>query len=1226
MTSVRRIFLVTFWAVLVFSVGFVAFRSSLSSHASGIVTNPDTVFSLVAAPKPGYLSPTLEPTFSTTITRIANDPSQSMSWAGPPSGSGTWGSDARHHYQKDQPWNSDGTIIALQNSGSPSAIYLDGETYQPVYGKCSTYNPGDDRWHPSPSHSYERISANNGTTLQWYDIVNCSQTRVWTLPFAVDYFGSGEGNPSSDGRFVALADATRMFVVDMDPQDPLVSYADGNRRIGPAVTLSGCGLADCSIDWVSISPSGKYVVVSYSGDHPRVYDVNSTDLSLTPRSMPPTSPECSGHDPLAGYIFDLGHAEMTINPADNKDVIVGQRRSWCPSEVDGVLQGSVQMVRLEDNLLTSLTNPSNEASSHHISARSYNRPGWVYVGYYPSSNKRFSDEIVAIQIDGPTVNGNKPVERWAQKHSDTPGCYRCETHAVPSPDGMRVLWASNWALNCTGASCPTSCPVTDPGTNCSVQALVVDSRPLRAGGNQAPNGTIDTPTGPTTITVGQSVSFTGTGSDTDGNTPLSYLWNFNGGAANSTLEDPGSIQFDTAGTYNATFTVTDSLGLPDSSPDTRVITVNVAPTTLTFEPTADTHIRFDYPDNNYGTATTMNLKGGIAPNIQDILLKFVVTGVGMSSVSNATLNLWSELDGSTATGPSGGTFWPVPDNSWSESTVTWNTAPASTTPAIGTIQGPIAASTQYSVDLTSYITGDGTYSIRVGNTNTTNGINYVSKENTTYPTRHPQLVLTLVPAGDTTPPVRSNGQPSGVLLAGTGTTSLTLITDESATCRYSLTSGPYESMALFDFTSDPDVFTHSQTITVADGASYTYYVRCMNAALIPNPDDYQIFFSVAANQAPNGTIDTPTGPTTITAGGSVSFAGTGLDPDDHTPLTYAWNFNGGAANSTLEDPGSITFNTAGTYNITFTVTDSLGLPDSSPDTRVITVNPVSDTTPPTVSITAPAAGTVLGSVLVEATASDASGIQQVEFFRDSTSLGVDTTSPYSVSWNTALVSDGPYALTAVATDASSNANIQTSAAVNVTVNNGGGGPPIPSVSTQTPSLNDGGDSGLYEVGTNLSIFSDSMVFCPLGMMWVPLSGGFCIDRYEAYNSGSPGSSPDQPPWNTISFANAESACLAIGKRLPTREEWLVAAFGTPEPAASPTACASSGSLVNTGLRPGCKSTFGVYDMIGNVAEWTSETSGSKARGGSYEDGLAASRTSEISSAAAEVTIGFRCVR
>src|SRR3989344_5660101 len=102
MVSTRKIFLVAFWAVLIFLVGFVAFRSSLSSHASGMVTDLN-VYSLVAAPKPGYLFPVLEPTFLTTITRISNGPSQAMSWAGPPSGSGTWGTDARHHYQKDQP-------------------------------------------------------------------------------------------------------------------------------------------------------------------------------------------------------------------------------------------------------------------------------------------------------------------------------------------------------------------------------------------------------------------------------------------------------------------------------------------------------------------------------------------------------------------------------------------------------------------------------------------------------------------------------------------------------------------------------------------------------------------------------------------------------------------------------------------------------------------------------------------------------------------------------------------------------------------------------------------------------------------------------------------------------------------------------------------------------------------------------------------------------------------
>ena len=442
----------------------VKYLVTTTGGGGSLITNPNTGFSLAVAPKPAYLSPVLDPTFLTTVTRIANNPSLSMSWAGPPSGSGTWGSDARQHYQKDQPWNSDSSIIALQNQsgGSPNVVYLDGTTYQPKYGQCSGFSPGDDRWNPSPSHPHERIAVSGGT-LRWYDVVVCSQTRTWSLPFSVDYFGSGEGNPSSDGRFVALADATRMFVVDMDPQAPFASYASGNRRIGPAVSISGCGLSDCSVDWVSISPSGKYAVVSYNGDHPRVYDVNPDTLALTSRPMPTASPECSGHDPLQGYIFDLGHADMTINPADGKDVIVGQRRSWCPSTVGGVPQGSVQMVRLEDNLLTSLTNPSNEASSHHISARNYNRPGWIYVGYYPDSGKRFADEIVAINI------GTKAVERFAQKHSATSGCYRCETHAVPSPDGMRVLWASNWALNC-GTGC---------GSSSDIKAYVVDSRPLR---------------------------------------------------------------------------------------------------------------------------------------------------------------------------------------------------------------------------------------------------------------------------------------------------------------------------------------------------------------------------------------------------------------------------------------------------------------------------------------------------------------------------------------------------------------------------------------------------------------------------------------------------------------------------------------------------------------------------------------------------------------------------
>lgn len=89
--------------------------------------------------------------------------------------------------------------------------------------------------------------------------------------------------------------------------------------------------------------------------------------------------------------------------------------------------------------------------------------------------------------------------------------------------------------------------------------------------------------------------------------------------------------------------------------------------------------------------------------------------------------------------------------------------------------------------------------------------------------------------------------------------------------------------------------------------------------------------------------------------------------------------------------------------------------------------------PPTVSITAPANGaTVSGSQSVTANASDDFGVSQVEFFVDSVSIGVDTTAPYQVNWNTTTASNGSHTLTATARDTN---NQTTSTSINVTVNN-----------------------------------------------------------------------------------------------------------------------------------------------------------------------------------------------
>jgi hypothetical protein len=342
----------------------------------------------------------------------------------------------------------------LQNSGSPGDVLLDGATYAPYKSGCS--DGGYGRWVPTLAHRYERVS-NEGGTLFWYDVRTCATTRSWNLPFSAT--ADIEMGASNDGRYLALSDGRRVFVVDMDPQAPYSPYP--NQRIGPAYDYSSCGVSSgCQLDWTQVSASGKYVIVHFEGDWQQVLDVNPTTLALTPRAMPSGSYRCHG-TAAQGFIEDLGHPDVTLNPFDsNEDVVIGQEHCGnIGSTVNGQLIGGVMMVRLRDGAITSLTNPTNESYPYHISTRNLDRPGWVYVTYWPSAGERFNDELVAIKLDG-----SGSVERYAHSHSNSSGCYRCEPHSVPARDGRRILWASTWTINGTG------------GSSSVTQAYVVDAR------------------------------------------------------------------------------------------------------------------------------------------------------------------------------------------------------------------------------------------------------------------------------------------------------------------------------------------------------------------------------------------------------------------------------------------------------------------------------------------------------------------------------------------------------------------------------------------------------------------------------------------------------------------------------------------------------------------------------------------------------------------------------
>jgi hypothetical protein len=164
---------------------------------------------------------------------------------------------------------------------------------------------------------------------------------------------------------------------------------------------------------------------------------------------------------------------------------------------------------------------------------------------------------------------------------------------------------------------------------------------------------------------------------------------------------------------------------------------------------------------------------------------------------------------------------------------------------------------------------------------------------------------------------------------------------------------------------------------------------------------------------------------------------------------------------------------------------------------------------------------------------------------------------------------------------------------------------------------------------------------------------FCMDRYEF---------PDregEKPLIMQSYYDAEKACRALDKRVCRSREWTLACEGPdrlPYPygyVRSATACHidERGPMIDekrfysadkdkeieridrrepSGARPGCVSPFGVYDLTGNIDEWTTNENGVPDRGalkgGNWGEWRNACRPATLGHAAwfRYYQMGFRC--
>jgi hypothetical protein len=226
------------------------------------------------------------------------------------------------------------------------------------------------------------------------------------------------------------------------------------------------------------------------------------------------------------------------------------------------------------------------------------------------------------------------------------------------------------------------------------------------------------------------------------------------------------------------------------------------------------------------------------------------------------------------------------------------------------------------------------------------------------------------------------------------------------------------------------LFRPAQKVSAACSPATTYGADALTINA-PSATTYRVWTRIMAPDATNNTLDLE-----VDGGNCITVGGGSISANTWTWVDYQNGNTASKLNLSLS-AGSHTFNLIGiqpsvAVDRVIITSDTACVPTGTGDNCA---NPP-DTTPPTVSVTAPANGaTVSGaSVPITATANDDSGtVSKVEFYINSTLVATDTTNSFGISWNSTTVANGNYTIAARAYDAANNAT--TSSGVTVTVNN-----------------------------------------------------------------------------------------------------------------------------------------------------------------------------------------------
>jgi hypothetical protein len=308
-------------------------------------------------------------------------------------------------------WNADESLLILYNVNKGHELY-DGKTYKLVRA-LDDINPADLEqvyWHTSNPDVFYYV---DGKDFIRYHVAAGTKETLSTFSFCAAN-ASGGSDPmfmSFDSTRIGLGCGDQAFIYDL-PTNTVIArktYAEN-----PA----------------QISPSGKLGWLSDSG---RVTDSSLGVLRMLDLTEPfghssmgiwPT-----GEDTWNGVVYDDG-------PAGNTDI--------------GALV-TFDMTTGRSKVVIGPKTGYPYPPTTHVSCLAYLNPGWAVVSTFgDTAGKGLLDlEITIANTVTATVCRAGRHRSWGKSNTNLADPYWAEAHAVPSPSGTRIVFASDWGNGAT---------------------------------------------------------------------------------------------------------------------------------------------------------------------------------------------------------------------------------------------------------------------------------------------------------------------------------------------------------------------------------------------------------------------------------------------------------------------------------------------------------------------------------------------------------------------------------------------------------------------------------------------------------------------------------------------------------------------------------------------------------------------------------------------------------